>query len=104
MVSILKEINLIEARRHKRFEDYSNEVNQTTLKNYTALFKAYNLTDSTFLESYNYYEEHPKQLEEIYAKVMMELEEELRLLREVNKSDPDSIGQDSVGKAIMKGQ
>ena len=35
---------------------------------------------------------------------MMELEEELRLLREVNKSDPDSIGQDSVGKAIMKGQ
>lgn len=104
MVSILKEINLIEARRHKRIEDYGNEVNEATLKNYTALFKKYNLTDSAFLESYTYYQEHPAQLEEIYNTVMIELEEELSLLREANNAEPKTIGQDSVGKAIMKGK
>lgn len=81
MVEVLIDIHLAEAgvQDIRLKNDSSILVYRTQEK---LLYKKHNISDSTFIKSYNYYIEHPDQLEEIYSAVIDSLSLKQVLLRE----------------------
>ena len=72
----LKEIHLAEAifelNKSKGLENAKN----TLANNYQSIYKKYNIDDSAFSESLDYYAENPEKLEKIYTDVLKQLTEE----------------------------
>ena len=71
--SILKEIHVAEAafelNKSKGLENAKN----TLANSYQSIYKKYDITDSTFSKSLEYYAKHPEILEEIYSTVLEQL-------------------------------
>jgi hypothetical protein len=71
--SILKEIHVAEAafelNKSKGLENAKN----TLANSYQSIYKKYDITDSTFSKSLEYYAKHPEILEEIYSAVLEQL-------------------------------
>lgn len=81
MVDILIDIHLAEAGvQDMRLDRDSATVFFAAQEKY--IFKKHNVTDSDFLRSYNFYIEHPAQLEDIYSAVIDTLSLRQVLLRE----------------------
>ena len=74
--SILKEIHVAEAafelNKSKGLENAKN----TLANSYQSIYKKYDITDSTFSKSLEYYAKHPEILEEIYSTVLEQLTED----------------------------
>jgi len=70
---MLKEIHMAEAafelNKSKGLENAKN----TLANSYQSIYKKYDITDSTFSKSLEYYAKHPEILEEIYSTVLEQL-------------------------------
>jgi hypothetical protein len=81
MVDIMIDIHLAEAAvQEMRLQKDSAAKVYAVQEKY--IFKKHNVSDTVFLVSYNYYVEHPEQLELIYAAVIDTLSLRQVLLRE----------------------
>jgi len=80
--SILKEIHVAEAafelNKSKGLENAKN----TLANSYQSIYKKYDITDSTFSKSLEYYAKHPEILEEIYSAVLEQLTNERSTLNQ----------------------
>lgn len=94
MVKVLEEVQIIEAVRQRgvilpKNMDPDNEA----LRLYHRLFEKYQINDSLFKKSFEWYEAHPKLLAEMYDEVLVSLSEEQALARQnlsAKKSKKDS--------------
>ena len=66
-VNILKEVHLAEAAFKL------NKSKNSLANNYQSIYKKYDITDSTFSKSLEYYAKHPEILEEIYSTILEQL-------------------------------
>ena len=71
--NMLKEIHLVEAtfelNKSKGIENAKN----TLANSYQSIYKKYDVTDTTFSKSLDYYAKHPEKLEKIYTTVLEQL-------------------------------
>ena len=75
--SILKEVHLAEAafelNKSKELENAKNSL----ANSYQSIYKKYDVTDTTFSKSLDYYAKHPEKLEKIYTDVLRQLTSDL---------------------------
>ena len=80
--SILKEIHVAEAafelNKSKGLENAKN----TLANSYQSIYKKYDIADTTFSKSLDYYAKNPEILEEIYSTVLEQLTEERSTLNQ----------------------
>ena len=74
--NMLKEVHLAEAAFElNKIKGLKNAKN-TLANNYQLIYKKYNITDTDFSESLDYYAENPEKLEKIYTDVLERLTNE----------------------------
>jgi hypothetical protein len=88
MISFLIDLHIAEAAvQNLRLKVDSSKVVFEVENRY--LLQKHNITDSVFLNSYNYYLAHPKQLEIIYSAVVDSISLRQSLLNKPNNDLPD---------------
>lgn len=86
MVEVMTDMQLLESASQKGLiKTDSISGNAKAMQHYAAIFKFYNTTEKQFRESHDFYQEHPKLLEEIYDKVLIELSKQQAELKKVRK-------------------
>jgi hypothetical protein len=74
MISVIVDTQLLEATYNSRLLSVADR-KERMKRYYTEIFEHHGITEESFNESYNYYEDHPKKLELIYESVFEKLEE-----------------------------
>ena len=81
MISALKDIYLLEVRVND-LQQGEDSTRQIFLYLEKKALESHNIADSTFLRSFNYYTEHPDELDMIYARLL----DTLNLLNERSRT------------------
>jgi len=98
MVDILADICKVEARYQRRLTIQNINISELTEHNYNLVFKNHDITLVQFKDSYQYYEEYPVQMQQIYDSVIVHLTEEQALLNEKNKETEEEEKPDENNK------
>lgn len=85
MVEVMTDVQLLESASQKGLLKTDSISNDAAGIQYAAIFRFHNTTEKQFRESYDFYQEHPKLLEEIYDKVLNELSKQQAELKKVRK-------------------
>lgn len=99
MVDVLVDISLFHGAR-----SYNKALlKEKGIQPYNYLWEKYKIDSTRFLESNNYYSDHPKQYEKIYEQVKIKLEslqvkyDSLREIEELRKDSIEAAKRDSLG-------
>jgi len=88
MVNILEEVQVIEAVRQRGIILPDNiDSEEEAMKMYLRLFETYDINDSIYKASFEWYEQHPRILAEMYDEVLIRLSEKQALARQTIKPD-----------------
>ncbi len=104
MVDILEDVQVIEAVRQRGvILPKDMDPDHEAMRMYHRMFEEYQINDSLFRKSFEWYEAHPKMLAQMYDEVLVRLSEEQALARQSlspNKVKTDSTiaTDDNVGK------
>ena len=81
-VRILKEVHLREAAFELNKSKGVENAKNTLANSYQSIYKKYDVTDTTFSKSLDYYAKHPEKLGKIYTDVLEQLTEERSTLNQ----------------------
>lgn len=76
MTDVLAEICKVEARFQRRLSIRNTTNAELVFHNYQIVFKQYEISEEEFKDSYQYYEESPEDLQNIYDSVLVKLTEQ----------------------------
>ncbi|UTW68100.1 DUF4296 domain-containing protein [bacterium SCSIO 12643] len=85
MIEVLADICKVEARFQRRLSIRGKDNSELVLQNYNVIFNAHNVTLPQFKTSFEYYEDSPKKMQELYDSVIVILTKEEALLKEAEK-------------------
>lgn len=85
MIEVLADICKVEARFQRRLSIRGKDNSELVLQNYNAIFNAHKVTLPQFKDSYEYYEDSPKKMQELYDSVIVILKKEEAILKEAEK-------------------
>ncbi len=88
MVEVLTDICKIEARFQRRLGTRGNNNSDLVYHNYNLIFDAHNIELTEFKTSYEYYQELPQQMQELYDSVIVHLTKEQSILEEIEPDIP----------------
>ena len=74
--NIIREIHLAEAAVELSPEKSSKNKKSILVNYYQSIYKTYNINDSIFSKSLNYYSKNPEKLEKIYGNILKGLSDE----------------------------
>ena len=86
MVKVLTDICKVEARFQRRLGTRGNNNSELVYHNYNVIFDAHNIELNNFKSSYEYYQESPQKMQELYDSVIVHLTKEQTVLEEI---EPD---------------
>lgn len=81
MIEVLTDICKVEARFQRRLSVRGKDNSELVLQNYNVIFNAHNVTLPQFKTSFEYYENSPKKMQELYDSVIVILTKEEALLK-----------------------
>lgn len=87
MEEILRDMCKIEARFQRRLSLKNTKHLDMALANYASVFNKHHITEEDFKASYNYYSEHPDQMQALYDSVIVNLTKEQAELKQPEKND-----------------
>ncbi len=88
MVEVLTDICKVEARFQRRLGTRGNNNSDLVYHNYNVIFDAHNIALTEFKTSYEYYQESPQKMQELYDSVIVHLTEEQSILEETEPGIP----------------
>ena len=74
--NMLKDVHLAESAFELNKNNGLENAKNTLANSYQSIYKKYDIADTTFSKSLEYYAKHPKILEEIYSTVLEQLTDE----------------------------
>ena len=80
--NMLKEVHLAEAAFELNKSKGVINAKNSLANSYQSIYKKYDVTDTTFSKSLDYYAKHPEKLEKIYTNVLEQLTEERSTLNQ----------------------
>ena len=80
--NMLQEIHLVEAAFELNKSKGVVNAKNNLANSYQTIYKKYDVTDTTFSKSLDYYAKHPEKLEKIYTNVLEQLTEERSTLNQ----------------------
>jgi len=95
MVLIVAKIQILDAST-QHFGYRSAFFNKDTIDNYTKIIQSFGYTKAQFDSSLNYYSGKPKEMDNIYDKVIIELSKVETKIKEIESNKRDSISRDSL--------
>lgn len=88
MVVILTDICKVEARFQRRLGTRGNNNSELVYHNYNVIFETHNIELTNFKSSYEYYQESPSKMQELYDSVIVHLTKEQTVLEEKEPEVP----------------
>jgi hypothetical protein len=88
MVEVLTDICKVEARFQRRLGTRGNNNSELVYHNYNVIFASHNIALSQFKSSYEYYQESPQKMQELYDSVIVHLTKEQTVLEEKEPEVP----------------
>lgn len=81
MIEVLADVCKVEGRFQRRLSIRGKDNSELVLQNYSVIFNAHNVTLPQFKSSYEYYENSPEKMQELYDSVIVILKEEKAVLK-----------------------
>lgn len=85
MIEILADICKVEARFQRRLSIRGKDNSELVLHNYNVIFNDHNISLTQFKTSFEYYEESPSAMQQIYDSVIVVLTKEEAVIKEAEE-------------------
>lgn len=87
MEQVLRDMCKIEARFQRRLSIKNTKHIDMALANYAGVFNKHNITEKQFKASYDYYSNHPDQMQALYDSVIVNLTKEQAELKQAEQKN-----------------